>query len=85
VRILHLKKAEKTFEENVPEKDQLFVAKTGLRFSITLDMRKDHKTQKNFSSVVAAPRLHLTNNDSVVCFKPAFPTSELKVLRPTYF
>jgi len=28
VRILHLKKAERTFEENVPEKDQLFVAKT---------------------------------------------------------
>jgi len=28
LRILNLKKAERTFEENVPEKDQLFVAKT---------------------------------------------------------
>jgi len=58
---------------------------TGLRFSITLDMRKDHKTQKNFFSVAVVPRLHLANNDSAVCFKAAFPTSELKAHRPIYF
>jgi len=47
-------------------------------------MRKDHKTQKNFFSVAVAPRLHLANNDTSVCFKAAFPTSELKLYRPTY-
>ena len=31
------------------------------------------------------PRLHLANNDSAICFKAAFPTSELKVVKPTYF
>jgi len=48
-------------------------------------VRKDHKTQKIFFSVAVAPRLHLANNDSAVCFKAAFPTSELKAHRPTYF
>jgi len=52
---------------------------------MTLDMRKDHKTQKFFISVTVAPRLHLANNDSTVCFKAAFPTSELKAHRPIYF
>jgi len=35
--------------------------------------------------VVVAPRLHLANNDNAVCFKAAFPTSELKAHRLTYF
>jgi len=48
-------------------------------------MRKDHKTQKNFISVAVAPQLHLANDDSAVCFKAAFPTSELKAHRSTYF
>jgi len=48
-------------------------------------MRKDHKTQKNVFSVAVAPRLHLANNDSAICFKAAFRTSELKAHRPTFF
>jgi len=35
--------------------------------------------------VVLVPRLHLANNDNAVCFKAAFPTSELKAHRLTYF
>ena len=58
---------------------------TGLRFSITLDMSKDYKTQKNLFSVAVAPQLHMANNDSAVCFKAAFPTSELKAHWPTFF
>jgi len=48
-------------------------------------MRKDNKTQNFFFSVAVAPRLHLAKNDSAVCFKAAFPTSELKARRPTCF
>jgi len=33
---------------------------------MTLDMRKDYKTQKNFFSVAVTPRLHLANNDSAI-------------------
>jgi len=32
--------------------------------------------------VAVAPRLHLANNDGDVCFKAAFPTSELKAHSP---
>jgi len=35
--------------------------------------------------MAVVPRLRLANNDSAVCFKATFPTSELKVHRPTYF
>jgi len=58
---------------------------TGLRISITLDMRKDRKTHKKLFSLAVMPQWHLANNDSAVCFKAAFPTSELKAHRPTYF
>jgi len=48
-------------------------------------MSKDYKTQKNLFSVAVAPQLHMANNDSAVCFKAAFPTSELKAHWPTFF
>jgi len=35
--------------------------------------------------VAVAPLLHLANNYNAVCFKAAFPISELKAHRPTYF
>jgi len=85
-RILHWKKKLKDPWGTCTGKTSAVCCKdTGLRFSITLDMKKDHKTQKKFFSVVVAPRLHLANNDSTVCFKAAFPTSELKTHRSTYF
>ena len=85
VRILHLKKSQKDLWGTCSGKRSAVCCKdTGLRLSIMLDMRKDHKTQKNFSSVAVAPQLLLANSDSAICFKAAFPTSELKAHRPTH-
>jgi len=85
-RVLHWKKSRKDPWGTCSAKRSVVCSKdTGLRFSKTLDMRKDHKTQKNFFSVAVAPRLHLANNDGAVCFKAAFPAAELKAHRPTYF